>query len=66
MSILLQTNPKKVVYSIIEREDSHNIWVKVGVGFVNRDGSLNIRLDALPFGNKLQIRDIEQSFENKQ
>jgi hypothetical protein len=54
------TTPKKNVYSIIEREDRHNIWLKIGVGWVNRDGSLNLRLDALPIGTKIQIRDVEE------
>ena len=60
----METNssmPRKNVYSIIERENDHNIWVKVGVGWINRDGSINIRLDALPLGDRLQIRDAEES-----
>lgn len=55
------TNPRKVVYSIIEREHDHNIWVKIGAAWINRDGSLNIRLDALPLSDRLQIRDAEES-----
>jgi hypothetical protein len=54
------TAPKKYVYSIIERDDRHNIWVKIGVGWINRDGSMNLRLDALPLSSKIQIRDAEE------
>ena len=32
-------------------------WVRVGVAFPNRDGSLNVLLDALPLSGRLQIRD---------
>ena len=53
--------PRKIVYSIIERENDHNIWVKIGAGWINRDGSLNLRLDALPLSDRLQIRDAEES-----
>lgn len=47
----------KYVYTIIEKEGlekSH--WVKVGVAFVNRDQSLNLRLDALPVNGLLHVR----------
>jgi hypothetical protein len=33
--------------------------VRVGVAFPNRDGSLNVLLDALPLSGRLQIRDRE-------
>jgi hypothetical protein len=32
-------------------------WVRVGVAFPNRDGSLNVLLDAIPLNGRLQIRD---------
>ena len=33
-------------------------WVKVGVGWANRDGSINLYMDAFPVGtNKLQVRE---------
>jgi hypothetical protein len=42
--------------------------MKMGSAFVNKDGSINIYLDALPFQNKLQIRDWDEeprrSFDN--
>ena len=46
----------KVVYAIIER-GSNRHWLRVGLAFVNTDGSLNVRLDAMPFNGQLQIRD---------
>jgi hypothetical protein len=35
-------------------------WVRVGVAFDNRDGSLNVLLDALPLSGRLQIRGRDQ------
>jgi hypothetical protein len=31
-------------------------WVRVGVAFENRDGSLNVLLDAVPLSGRLHIR----------
>ena len=47
----------KTVYVITERGE-RSYWTKIGVGMVNRDGSITLSLDALPAnGNKLQVRD---------
>lgn len=48
----------KAVYAITER-DGRSFWSRVGVAFSNRDGSLNISLDALPVSGRLQVRDDE-------
>jgi hypothetical protein len=44
-----------------DKEDEskkHTRWVKLGVGFPNRDGSINLFLDAFPIGtNRLQVRE---------
>jgi len=34
------------------------IFRRIGTGFVNRDGSMNVFLDALPISGKLHIRDL--------
>jgi hypothetical protein len=45
------------VYAILERKD-RKVWFKIGAAFPNRDGSMNLYLDALPVGtNCLQIRE---------
>ena len=54
----------KDVYAIYEsktegRERSR--WVRVGGAFPNKDGSLNVLLDALPLSGRLQIRDRESA-----
>lgn len=48
-------------YVIVERKtpehpDRRNLWLNVGVGFVNRDGSINVRLNAVPVDGVLHIR----------
>ncbi len=49
----------KLVYAITDRHQ--HSWNKVGVGFINCDGSINIKLQALPINGELQIRDyVEQ------
>lgn len=35
-------------------------WVRVGTGFVNRDNSINIYLDAMPRSFELQLREFEE------
>lgn len=52
------------VLAIVEYPDKddeskkHTKWVKVGVGWPNRDGSINLRMDAFPIGtNRLQVRE---------
>lgn len=49
----------KVVYTITEREGGKSYWTRIGVGFVNQDGSINLRLDAVPVAGTIQVRDWE-------
>jgi len=47
------------VYAIYETKDNgreRSRWVCVGVAFENKDGSVNVLLDALPLTGRLQIR----------
>lgn len=46
----------KVVY-VISGKGERKFWTKIGVAFVNRDGSLNCKLDSLPVDGELHIRD---------
>ena len=58
-------NRKKEVFTITERPqaDGNNksFFTRCGVAFVNRDGSYTIKLDCLPVGGVLQVRD-ERNF----
>jgi len=57
---MLEDNKVKIAYTIVEREkDGRKFWVRVGAAFVNRDGSLSVRLDAMPVNGQLQIRDYQ-------
>ena len=49
----------KVVYAIIDRPPRKH-WLRIGLAFVNRDGSLNVRIDAVPLTGRLHIRDDSQ------
>ncbi len=45
------------VYAIIERKDRSH-WLKIGAAFANRDGSINLYLDAVPVGtHRIQVRE---------
>lgn len=51
-----------IAYTIVEREtegETKGFWVRVGVAFENKDGSINVRLDALPVNGTLQLREYE-------
>jgi hypothetical protein len=61
----MEDTPKnmKVVWTIVERTGAGGVtksfWTRVGVAFVNRDGSLTVNLDAIPISGKLQVREAE-------
>ena len=52
----MQPNKLKMVYVITKRGEQ-SYWNRVGIGFVNSDGSLNLRLDAMPVSGELHVRD---------
>jgi hypothetical protein len=54
-----QTRNMKTVFTVVERGQGKSIWVRVGTGFLNKDGSWNLHLDAVPTNGKLQVRDWE-------
>jgi hypothetical protein len=57
---MLEENKVKIAYTVVERnKDGRKFWVRVGAAFVNRDGSLNVRLDAMPVNGELHIRDYQ-------
>ena len=47
---------RKEVFVVTENKGK-SYWNRIGVAFVNRDGSLSVHLDALPVTGKMQIRD---------
>jgi hypothetical protein len=46
------------VFAVVERDSRPAIWIRVGSAFTNRDGSMNLILDAFPIGsNRLHVRE---------
>ena len=52
------------VYTVVEVED-RSIWRRVGAGYVTRDGSFNLYLEALPVNGRLHVREIEGQLEGE-
>lgn len=46
----------KICY-VITKRGNKTYWSRVGVAFANNDGSINVKLEALPVGGEFQIRD---------
>jgi hypothetical protein len=51
-------------YNVVEK-GGRRYWNRVGSAFHNRDGSMNIYLDALPRDGKIQIREDDRDREPK-
>lgn len=61
-SLMNRDGQKKVlkVYTIVEKQNSEKgIWLPIGVGSNNRDGSLSVKLDAFPVNGQIHIREAE-------
>lgn len=54
----MEQNRMKIAYVITQRND-RNFWNRVGVAFVNKDGSINVKLEAVPVSGEIQIRDYQ-------
>jgi hypothetical protein len=55
----------KVVWTVVDRGQGKSFWTRVGVGFVNRDGSMTLRLDAIPISGNLQVREWQEPYERR-
>src|SRR5262249_14265548 len=61
----MESKNMKVAYAITERAGK-SYWTRIGVALVNRDGSWNVKLDAIPVGQAtLQLRDWEPRDEQQ-
>lgn len=64
---------RKDVYMIVETNKEKEgqegkkdaFWTKIGVAFENKDGSLNVVLNAFPVDGKLNIRDPKPAAADK-
>jgi hypothetical protein len=61
----MESSKMKIVYTVVTREGGKSYWVRVGVGFYNTDGSLNLKLDAVPVNGTLQVRDYDPTRDGK-
>ena len=48
-----------VIYDAKNDGRERSRWVRIGVAFDNKDGSINVLLDALPLSGRLHIRERE-------
>lgn len=56
-----EKSERKAVYTIVDQGEGKKArWMRVGIAFVNKDGSLNLVLDALPVSGKLHVRDFPE------
>lgn len=58
--------PRRIVYALIPLQRGGTRWLRVGVAFLNRDGSENVYLDAVPLSGKLQIREEDPKDEESE
>ncbi|MFZ5891104.1 MAG: hypothetical protein ACOY0T_08635 [Myxococcota bacterium] len=52
----MDNSKMKVAYVIVNR-NGKKFWNRVGAAFVNGDGSINVKLEAVPVSGEIQIRD---------
>lgn len=51
------TKPTHTAYTVRDRgEDRKAFWARIGSAWVNKDGSFNVQLDALPLDGKIVLR----------
>ncbi len=50
-------NGKMKIAYVISSRNGKKFWNRVGVAFVNADGSINVKLEAVPVTGEIQIRD---------
>jgi hypothetical protein len=46
----------KIAYVVTQR-GTNKYWTRVGAAFVNRDGSINVKLEAIPVSGEIHVRD---------
>jgi hypothetical protein len=54
--LIMEASRMKIVYVVSDR-NSRRYYSRIGLAFIEADGSLNVRLDAIPVSGEMQIRD---------
>lgn len=52
----MNTSKIRICYSITER-NGKSYFNRIGTGFVNSDGSMNLKLDAIPINGEVHVRE---------
>ena len=60
----MDPNKMKTVFTIVDRAGK-SYWQRIGVGFVNSDGSVSLKLDAIPINGSMQMRDYEPNGDGR-
>jgi hypothetical protein len=48
--------PSYIAYSVTQTSETKSRWSDIGVAFTNRDGSINVLLNALPLDGKIVLQ----------
>ncbi len=56
---------QKTVYSVHDRGGGRPYWMRVGHGWEQKDGSIKVRLDAVPSTFELHIRDYQPAQQHQ-
>ena len=57
MGTALVPGTKLAVFAIRKTEKGPSVWMRAGNGYVNRDASVNLWLDAIPLDGQLHVRE---------
>lgn len=49
----------------INRYGEHTQWARAGIAWINRDGSINLRLDVLPLQGELHLREKQKEDQDR-
>jgi len=56
----MESKRMKVLCPVQRNDDSKKaVWRTLGIAFENKDGSINVYLDAYPVNGKLQLREFD-------
>lgn len=58
----MSSDKKLAVFTVVPWK-SDSKWIRIGSAWTNRDGSLNVYLDALPLDGKLHVREVTASVD---
>ena len=55
-----------IAYNIIDKPGLRSrIWSRIGMAWLNRDGSINVVLDSFPLGGRIQLREDDRDRRNE-